>query len=41
MIIELKKFDKKLLLRNTGKPSVKVTSDILEEANKISFNRIK
>ncbi len=36
-----KKFGKNLFLKNTENLSVKVTLDILEETNKINFNRIK
>jgi len=37
----LSKFRENLFLKNTKNPSVKVTLDILEETNKINFNRIK
>lgn len=36
-----KKFGENLFLKNTENPSAKITLDILEETNKINFNRIK
>lgn len=35
-----KKFDNNLSLKNLENPSVKATLEILEETNKISFNKI-